>query len=170
MQLSDDFEKGFALSSLPNNAVAEPGYRIPAAELRSWKEVLMLIRFELRGSNVPVSPALREHVERKLDFAVRRFAHRIDRVVVRLTDVNGPKGGPDKRCRIVAHITAGAAIVVAGVDHDAYAAVGHAAIRLDEAMARALGRPRARRGRASVRIPAETGASANAWLGAPAGS
>jgi ribosome-associated translation inhibitor RaiA len=105
-----------------------------------------VLTIELRSSNVPVSVALREHVSRRLDFAVGRFAHRIARIVVRLADVNGPKGGPDKRCRILARLSTERTVVVEATDADAYVAVSQAAIRLDERVARtlALARQRAR--------------------------
>lgn len=99
---------------------------------------------DLRGSNVPISEALREHILRKLDFAIRRFASRVDRVVVRLVDVNGPKGGPDKRCRMIAHLSSAESLVVEATDADAYAATSQAAARLDERVARALTRRRPR--------------------------
>lgn len=96
---------------------------------------------DLRSSNLPISVALREHVVRRLDFAIRRFAHRIDKVVVRIVDVNGPKGGPDKRCRMVAHYEEGPhVLLVEATDSDAYVAVSQAAIRLEERVARALSR------------------------------
>lgn len=103
-----------------------------------------MIPIEVRSSNVAVSVALREHISRRIDFAVRRFAHRIARIVVRLTDVNGPKGGPDKRCRIVARLSPERSVLVEATDADAYVAVSQAAIRLDERVARELARRRAR--------------------------
>lgn len=103
-----------------------------------------MITIDLRSSNVPISVALREHVARRLDFAIRRFAHRIQRVIVRLVDVNGPRGGPDKRCRIVAYLDGSEVVLVEATDSDAYAAVSQAAIRLDERVARALTRRRPR--------------------------
>ena len=99
---------------------------------------------DLRSPNVPISVALREHVVRRLDFAVRRFAHRIARVVVRIVDVNGPRGGPDKRCRIVAHLEGAQTALVEATDSDAYVAVSQAALRLDERVSRALTRRRPR--------------------------
>lgn len=100
---------------------------------------------DLRSPNLPISVALREHVVRRLDFALRRFSHRIERVVVRIVDINGPKGGPDKRCRIVAHLEKAQIVLVEATDSDAYVAVSQAAIRLDERVSRALTRrdPRA---------------------------
>lgn len=104
-----------------------------------------MMPIEVRSSNVSVSLALREHVSRRLDFAVRRFSHRIVRLVVRLVDVNGPKGGPDKRCRIVATLSPEERrIVVEATAADAYAAVSQAAIRLDERVSRELARRRVR--------------------------
>ncbi|HVJ89587.1 MAG TPA: HPF/RaiA family ribosome-associated protein [Labilithrix sp.] len=99
---------------------------------------------ELRSSNVPISLALRDHVTRRVDFAIRRFAHRVERVVVRITDLNGPKGGLDKRCRIVARLSPARSVVVEATDADAYVAVSQAAIRLDERVSRALARCRQR--------------------------
>jgi ribosome-associated translation inhibitor RaiA len=99
---------------------------------------------ELRSWNVPLSDALREHTERRLDFALRRFAHRIERVTVRLVDINGPKGGLDKRCRIVVELSPARSLVVEATDSDAYSAVSQAAARADETVARAVTRRRPR--------------------------
>lgn len=40
------------------------------------------------------------YIRRKLGMKLGKFADAIERVTVRLKDVNGPKGGVDKRCRI----------------------------------------------------------------------
>jgi putative sigma-54 modulation protein len=99
---------------------------------------------ELRSSNIPLSEPLRNHIARRLEFALRRFAHRVDRITVRLVDINGPKGGPDKRCRIVVRLTPAHSVIVEATDSDAYAAVSQATMRLDEAVARAITRRRPR--------------------------
>ena len=97
---------------------------------------------DLRSSNLSISEALREHIVRRLDFALRRFASRVHRVVVRLVDVNGPRGGLDKRCRIIAHLSPSGSVIVEATDADVYVAASQAAIRLDERIARALERRR----------------------------
>lgn len=97
------------------------------------------MRIEVRSSNVPMSESLEGHVWRKVELASRRFEDRIERVVVRLTDLNGPKGGPDKRCRIAARLwTSAPGIVVEAIDEDAYVAVSQATARLHEKIARVL--------------------------------
>lgn len=100
---------------------------------------------EVRGSTVPISEALEEHILRRLDFAMRKFDGRIERVVVRLVDLNGPKGGPDKRCRVEARLLSRSqSLVVEAIDADAYAAVSQAVARLDERVARTLSKQRVR--------------------------
>ena len=56
---------------------------------------------------------------------VRSLLHWVD---VYLTDVNGPKGGPDKRCQVVAHLRTGP-VVVGRTARDPMAAAVAAAVR-----------------------------------------
>ena len=117
-----------------------------------------MMPIDLRSSNVAISVALREHVARRLSFALGRFTHRVERVTVRIVDLNGPRGGPDKRCRIVAPLMPARNFLVEATDADAYAAVSQAANRLDERVARELARERPR-GVATRRIGPATEAS-----------
>lgn len=90
--------------------------------------------------NVPISEPLQQHIERRLAFAFRRHAARVDHVVVRLVDLNGPKGGPDKRCMMVAQLSSAEVVIAEATDADAYAAVSLAAARLDSRATRILRR------------------------------
>lgn len=58
----------------------------------------MRINIKVRG--LPWSSALCRHAERRLRFVLARCDDRIQRVVMRLSDVNGPRGGLDKRCHL----------------------------------------------------------------------
>lgn len=58
------------------------------------------MRTEIRFQSLTADPELRGHVQRRIRFALSRFSSRLDRVIVRLEDVNGPRGGVDKVCRI----------------------------------------------------------------------
>lgn len=102
----------------------------------------MALTIDLRTSQVPLSPALREHVARRLDFAIGRFGPRLERVVVRVREL--PGRGPDRRCRMIAQLSPSERVVAEATDPDAYVAVSQAAIRLDERVARALRASRAR--------------------------
>ena len=96
------------------------------------------MNIEMRGSTLPISEALERHIARRLEFALRKFADKLGPVVVRLVDLNGPKGGIDKRCRIAARLASGApSVVVESTDADVYAAISRAAARLADRVARA---------------------------------
>ena len=97
---------------------------------------------EARHFNLEMSEFLHDHILRRVERAVRRFRDRIGRITVRITDVNGPRGGIDKRCKITAELIASAPLVVESASDDAYDAVGLAASRLGHTAARTLGRRR----------------------------
>lgn len=91
-------------------------------------------------SNEDLSDGLREYVDRRLRFALDRFVHRLDRLEVRLEDVNGPRGGLDKHCRI--HIVGRPSwrIQVEGAGVSFYDAIDAAAARASRSVGRLLGR------------------------------
>ena len=75
----------------------------------------------------------------RLAFALGRFAGRVRSLTVRLTDVNGPRGRPDKKCLIAVRLTRPRrVIVVEDVDTDHNVAVSRAAERTSRAVSRAV--------------------------------
>jgi ribosome-associated translation inhibitor RaiA len=50
--------------------------------------------------DVDVSDDTRDSLRRNLGMNLGKFAHSIERVRVRLRDVNGPRGGNDHQCRV----------------------------------------------------------------------
>lgn len=54
----------------------------------------------------------REGLERLIPMALTRFAGQVMRVQVSVEDVNGPRGGIDKRCRCVIQVKHQASVVV----------------------------------------------------------
>ncbi len=98
------------------------------------------MKIDIRSSNVPVSEALSHHTRQRLGVALRSLGSHIDRVVVRLVDVNGPKGGPDKVCRMDVRLLPAGRLLVEATDADAYVAISQAARRLEQSVARRLRR------------------------------
>ncbi|CAN5922636.1 hypothetical protein BH11MYX4_BH11MYX4_03970 [soil metagenome] len=90
---------------------------------------------DIRGRHVDLSQALRAYAERRLRSAVGRLGHRIVRVRMWLTDLNGPKGGVDKHCRIEV-VGRGRTVVVESIDADAYAVIDLASERARRATRR----------------------------------
>lgn len=103
------------------------------------------MRLELRAEGLPLTEALREFVERKLRSALGRFGHRLRGVRVRLTDVNGPRGGADIHCVIHARLSPGGTLTIEEKRSDAFAAVAHASARAGRGLARRLERLQSRR-------------------------
>jgi len=110
----------------------------------------------VRSVGLQASESLHEHAERRLEFSLGRLLPHASSVVVRVADENGPKGGNDKRCRIV--LQAGSLQLIAeATDANPYAAVDIACARLARALRKDIDRSRERRARVrfSVKRPLE---------------
>ncbi|MBX9681888.1 MAG: HPF/RaiA family ribosome-associated protein [Gemmataceae bacterium] len=55
----------------------------------------------IRQLGVELNSEEREWLRRRLQFALARWADRIDQVIAYLGDENGPRGGDDKTCRLL---------------------------------------------------------------------
>ena len=125
------------------------------------------MRFSISGDRVKVTTGLREYIDRRLYFALGRFDTAIDNVSVRVGDVNGPRGGVDKRCRIVVALRAPGSnpITVDDNDEDLRAAVARASNRAGRTVARAVQRKRCKRTHQRRRMLAENAALATSLGG-----
>ena len=90
-------------------------------------------------SRHPEAAVMREVVERRVRFVLRRLSALVPRVDVKLVDVNGPRGGIDKRCQIELRTDGAGPVVVSSVAKDWRTA-------LDGALARAVHAIWSRRG------------------------
>lgn len=100
------------------------------------------MKIDVRGRHLHLTDALRAHVTKRLRFALGRVVTRIARVAVRVSDVNGPRGGADKRCHV--HVVMpGRSVTIDEVDRDLYVAIDRAAERAGRAAERTLARWRA---------------------------
>ena len=60
-----------------------------------------MLAIEVRSKSPSVDVEVAQFVQYRMSFALDRLRH-LRRILVYVEDVNGPKGGTDKRCRIVA--------------------------------------------------------------------
>lgn len=67
--------------------------------------------------------SLRMHVQQRIERAFARIGRRIRHVDVYLNDVNGPRGGPDKRCVIKVDTHGTEPIVAHGLDRNLFSLV-----------------------------------------------
>ncbi len=84
----------------------------------------------VRSQSFKLPPELSDYVQKRLEAGLRRFSDRIDRVMVLLTDVNGPKGGADQQCEMKVKLKSSGIIVAKATDVDIALAVGHALDRV----------------------------------------
>ena len=103
----------------------------------------MQIVIQARG--FALTSGLREHVERRIGFALDWAKYHVRRVSVRLSDLNGPRGGEDKRCHIQVAMPGGADVLIEDTESDLYVAIDRAADRAGRTLARRVERNRAHR-------------------------
>lgn len=100
------------------------------------------MRLEVRGMGMDVPDSLHLYLERRLRFALGRFAPRIRSVVARLGDLNGPRGGPDKHCQLTIKLDPAGDLTVEDAADQFTIAIDGAADRAARATARRLDRER----------------------------
>jgi putative sigma-54 modulation protein len=96
----------------------------------------MQIVVQARG--FPLTEALKNHVHNRLGLTLSRLVNRIRRVSVRLSDLNGPRGGVDKRCLVELRLSGMPAVVVEDVQPDLYTAIDRACGRAARTVMRRL--------------------------------
>lgn len=94
----------------------------------------MQVLFESRD---PEAAQFRELAERRLKFVMRRLSWVAPRVRVQLSDVNGPRGGVDKRCLLELSTAGSGRVVIVALARDwrgaleaAFARAGRVLVRL----------------------------------------
>jgi len=90
--------------------------------------------------NNTLSNESRELLERRLRFALSRFGSRIRRVTAVIEDVNGPRGGIDKVCRITVKLNRARDVVICDQDSRITECIAHAAERAGRSVGRAIDR------------------------------
>jgi len=103
------------------------------------------MRVEVRGHGVEVSERMREHLERRLGFALDRFRERVAAAHASLRDVNGgERHGVDKECRISIVLRTSGSVAAHARRADLYQAIDVAAGAVGRSLAREMTRRRAR--------------------------
>ena len=88
---------------------------------------------------VTAKALLERESERRLRFATDRFQPHIREIDVVLRDVNGPRGGLDKLCRVTAKLRGGGAVEIEERNSSFLGAIRVAAKRLRRLLARRVG-------------------------------
>jgi putative sigma-54 modulation protein len=98
----------------------------------------MLLNVLSRG--VVLTDSMRAAMQRKLDFALDRFGDRLERVEVTIEDLNGPRGGVDKRVRLLLSGPVSRSVVIDERGDNVMAALSSAVHRASQVLGRMMER------------------------------
>lgn len=96
----------------------------------------MLVQIQSR--HFSLSEALNKYVKSKVQIMLSRYETKIISINVSLFDVNGPKGGEDKCCKIIVKVNGRSSIVVQETAEDLYDAINTSTRRVRRAVKRQL--------------------------------
>jgi ribosome-associated translation inhibitor RaiA len=98
----------------------------------------------VRAEGVSIGDRISEYVHRRVGFKLGKFARHVTRVTVRFEDLSGPKGAKTYACRFKVVLPRHGSVVLESRDGDIKAAFDVAVDATERAMARLVGKSRAR--------------------------
>lgn len=132
----------------PDSARRAPmAARVPRpAKRRAGTTESSKVPAHIRDAGAGIDEQDRSYVRRKLGMKLGKFARAIERVSVRIRDVNGPRGGVDKACAIKVVLSGMPSVLVQQQHASLQAAMDSALRRVESAVRRSVQRRRARAG------------------------
>jgi hypothetical protein len=103
----------------------------------------MQIVFESRDAD---GAHLRDFSVERVRFALRRLSALVPRAKVQFSDVNGPRGGVDKRCQLELKTQAAGTVVIASLARNWRTALDRSLRRATQVLTRSLQRNRKKSG------------------------
>lgn len=100
------------------------------------------MQLDIQARGFALTDALRNYTLKRLRFALGREDSFVMRARVRLADINGPRGGVDKRCQIELALAGQANIMIEDTETDLYFAIDRACERAMRTLSRRLVRSR----------------------------
>ncbi len=98
------------------------------------------MQIDVQARDFSLTEALRSHIDRRLGFALSNRDDHIQHIIVRLSDINGPRGGSDKRCHIQVVLPGLRDVVIEDTESDLYFAIDRAADRAGRTVSRRIAR------------------------------
>ena len=111
-----------------------------SSDISTEQELKMKSTIIAKG--VDASQSLRDYISERVDAALSRAQNSIHYITVRISDLNGPKGGVDKRCQIQLTLSGLPTVVVSEVSASLNAAIDRAVQRAARSVERVLERSR----------------------------
>ncbi len=119
-----------------------PGWIPRTLKRKSGRTDVPLVPAHIRMLGADLSKEQRASIRQKLGIKIGKFANSIERVSVRVKDVNGPRGGIDHVCRIKVVLSGLPSVLYEAQDASLDAAIGSALVGTERAVRRSLKRRR----------------------------
>lgn len=100
------------------------------------------MQLDIQTNGFSLTDGIRNYATQHMQFALYRNDGNIMHVRVCLADINGPRGGIDKRCQINLALAGQNNIVIEDTETDLYVAIDRASDRCERTLARRLERLR----------------------------
>lgn len=100
------------------------------------------MKLDIRAQGFQLTDGLREHAQRRLSFALDWAGHEVGKVSLRFSDINGPRGGSDKRCVLRIPLPRMRDVIIEVTAPNAQQALDRAVDRASRTLERRLSRQR----------------------------
>lgn len=100
------------------------------------------MQFTIESRNTDLTVPMKEHIQERLFAALDQHADRVRRVVVRLSDLNGPRGGIDQLCRVAVQLKDGTTLHHERKGMDLYANISLVADKVKRRVGRRIAKIR----------------------------
>ena len=102
------------------------------------------MQLDVRRHGIDIDETSRDRLERRVEFALGRLGQHVSRVWVHLADAHGPRGGSDKRCRVLVRLQHLPDVLIEDHDSDLNVVIDRAVNRAGLTVRRELGRRNSR--------------------------
>lgn len=93
---------------------------------------------DIQALNFPLTKSIHNYVERRICFSLSSRDEHIQRIIVHLSDINGPRGGKEKCCHVQVVLLQLTDVVIDDTEADLYTAIDRAAERSGRTVGRCL--------------------------------
>jgi len=100
------------------------------------------MQLDIQSNGFSMTDNIRDYTVLRMAFAMERNDNHVIGVKVRLSDINGPRGGVDKRCQIDLALAGQNDIVIEDIEMNLYVAIDRASDRCARTLIRRLERAR----------------------------
>ncbi len=102
------------------------------------------MQIDIQARHFSLTNALRNHAEHRLRLALTCCNNHIQKIVMRLSDINGPRGGADKHCHLQVVLAGLPDVVIEDTETNLYVAINRATDRAGRTLVRKIRRQKTR--------------------------